>query len=70
MNGTFLQNHCMRRHGQTYQDIKTTQDQNKENEIPSKISEQLQEIKDRLIFTESQLAEERKSMKELSSRVR
>lgn len=69
MNATFLQNHCMRRHGQTFQDIKSAQEETKENEIPTKISEQLEEIKERLIFTESQLAEERKSMKELNSRV-
>ncbi|XP_067948960.1 cilium assembly protein DZIP1L-like isoform X2 [Watersipora subatra] len=68
MNATFLQNHCLRRHGQSFQEIKIAQDGEKENEIPSKISEQLEEIKDRLIFTESQLAEERKSLKEIGSR--
>lgn len=70
MNATFLQNHCIRRHGQTYQQLRTTHQDEKENEIPLKISEQLDEIKQRLIFTESQLAEERKSLHELNAKVR
>lgn len=69
MNATFLQNHCIRRHGQTYQELQSTQKDEKENEIPPKISEQLEEIKQRLIMTESQLAEERKSLHELSVKV-
>lgn len=69
MNATFLQNHCVRRHGQTFQEIKSVQGEDKENDIPPKISKQLEEIKERLIFTESQLEEERKSMKELNFKV-
>ena len=69
MNSTFLQNHCVRRHGQTFQEIKSSQQNDKENEIPPKISQQLEEIKERLIYTEAQLADERKSMRELSARV-
>lgn len=70
MNATFLQNHCMRRHGQTFQEIKSTKDAEKENEIPSKLSAQLEEIKQRLILTESQLAEERKSYRDQSMKVK
>lgn len=69
MNATFLQNHCVRRHGQTFEDIKSSHGDNKENSAPDLLVEQLQEIKERLVMTESQLTEERKSLREMSVKV-
>lgn len=69
MNATFLQNHCVRRHGQTFHEIKSTHTEEKENAAPIQVIEQLKEIKERLVLTESQLTEERKSLKEINMKV-
>jgi len=66
MNLTFLQNHCVRRHGQTMQDIRATQP---ESEKDSKLTLQLAEIKQRLELAESQLSEERQVILQLSQKV-